>query len=141
MSHPSEPLGAEKYNAAAMPKTITRAEIWSRRRVPASSGIASRVARPERPNEIMSAVGSDTMRASDAVGHGDRREPLLGLAHRRAREAERAAELEDERLQRACVLARQPTICSSRGVLFRRRPPSSVTVTMSSMRTPKRLDR
>ncbi len=30
----------------------------------------------------------------------------------------------------------QPTICSSRVLLFKRRPPSSVTVTMSSIRTP-----
>jgi DNA-binding NarL/FixJ family response regulator len=35
----------------------------------------------------------------------------------------------------------QATICISRVVLLRRRPPSSVTVTMSSMRTPKRSGR
>lgn len=39
---------------------------------------------------------------------------------------------------RTIVYAGYSTIAISRDVVFRRRPPSSVTVTMSSMRTPKR---
>ena len=74
-----------------------------------------------------------------SAGRGDDPgEALLRLAHGRARQAQRAPELEHERVQIAGPLGGQCTICISRVVLFRRRPPSSVTVTMSSIRTPKR---
>jgi hypothetical protein len=44
----------------------------------------------------------------------------------------------DTRRPRETAALNQATICSSCVVLFRRCPPSAVTVTMSSMRTPKR---
>ena len=110
---------------------------------------------PERPGELRDRLDrrrarraerdderggqDDDARVARVVRRGDALQTLLRLAHRGAGEAQRAAELEDERVELALVA--QATIRISREVLFRRRPPSSVHVTMSSMRTPKRPDR
>jgi hypothetical protein len=92
----------------------------------------------------------DDARAARAAGRRDRAEMALGLADWRAGEAERTPELEHERVQLAELDGRGPssrvgggqwTIRSSCGVPLNRRPPSSVTVTMSSIRTPKRPER
>ena len=96
--------------------------------------------RPSGPSERDHHRGRQHDDASvRSAGRGDDPgEALLRLAHGRAGQAQRAPELEHERVQIAGPLGGQCTICISRVVLFRRRPPSSVTVTMSSIRTPKR---
>ena len=75
-----------------------------------------------------------------AVGGGDRAQAILDQAHGVVAHRERGAEAEQQRPDVVCVRL-QDTIRISWLVLFRRRPPSSVTVTMSSIRTPKRSGR
>ena len=75
-----------------------------------------------------------------AVGGGDRAQAILDQAHGVVTHRERGAEAEQQCPDVVCVRL-QDTIRISWLVLFRRRPPSSVTVTMSSMRTPKRSGR
>jgi hypothetical protein len=75
-----------------------------------------------------------------AVGGGDRAQAILDQAHGVVTHRECGAEAEQQCPHVVCVRL-QDTIRISWLVLFRRRPASSVTVTMSSMRTPKRSGR
>ena len=76
-----------------------------------------------------------------AVGGGDRAQAILDQAHGVVAHGERGAEAEQQCSDVVVDVRLQDTIRISWVVLFRRRPPSSVTVTMSSIRTPKRSGR
>ena len=104
-------------------------------------GIDSTVAQFARPSETINAVGSTTMRASCApFAAATASQALLRLAHGRAGETQRAAELQHEgmqlvtvrRIRRLVDRRARATICISWVVPFRRRPPSSVTETRSA---------
>ena len=75
-----------------------------------------------------------------AVGGRDRAQAFLDQAYGVVAHGERGAEAEQQ-CPDVVGVRFQDTIRISWLVLFRRRPPSSVTVTMSSMRTPKRSGR
>ncbi|PZX36084.1 hypothetical protein K373_04446 [Streptomyces sp. DvalAA-21] len=93
-----------------------------------------RVGPPDRPSaRTTGTAGTD----EDLLPYLSRSDPRLDPVLDRLAVEHRAVRGVVDRLDRA-PMAVYSTTASSRGVVFSRRPPSSVTVTMSSMRTPKR---
>ncbi len=120
--------------------TAMTSDAWSSRSWRTLSMVLTVAGSPSRSATMIS-VGNRLMRASwIAVGGGDRAQAILDQAHGVVAHGERGAEAEQQCSDVVCVRL-QDTIRISWSVLFRRRPPSSVTVTMSSIRTPKRSGR
>ena len=97
---------------------------------------------PSRPARTRSSARSAARRCARHARRSRRRSGVrrscVSLTAAPARLSARPSSSTNACSSSAPAHERQLTICISRVVLFRRRPPSSVTVTMSSMRTPKR---
>jgi transposase len=116
-------------------------------RLPLVDGIGAIAGKRGRPRRLALAERDDDQRREQAdarmwiaVGGGDRAQAILDQAHGVVTHRERGAEAEQQ-CPDVVGVRLQDTIRISWLVLFRRRPPPSVTVTMSSIRTPKRSGR